>query len=213
MSSDYEKEEEFDGPGGRGPLPVPPSKFHADLFPEIQILGGTYQFAHDAGMIYGSPKWFVGGKEVEQRDILYEIYKYRGIDDSQREKAAEIAKDFVLAWRIYDCVLTKPDCWDKSEVLKNVEYTEPYVEIIDNPKQQNSNSKSYGWDITVAQITYWSCKDKNNQPTSSNNSRMMEAPITIHPSSVEHWKTWELKFFDVGISTYKSGEYESYSFK
>ena len=68
MSSDYEKEKLFDGPGGRGPLPTPYSKPHADLFPEIQVLGGTYQFAHDVGMMHGSPIWFVGGKKVEQRD-------------------------------------------------------------------------------------------------------------------------------------------------
>lgn len=198
MPTDYERDAEYDGPGGRGPIRDAFSKVHADLFPEIKILGGEYQFAHCVGMMYGSPHWYVGGKEVDQRNILIEIYKQRGITEAQKEEAAEIAKNFVLAWYIYDCVHKKPDCWDKSEVLKNIDFTEPYVEIIENPKQQDSDSKSYGWDITVARITYWSTKDKTTKRSEENNYRLEEC---LPPSMVENWKTWELKYFDVEIST------------
>jgi len=196
---------ELDVPGGRGPVPKPFSQEHADRVPEITRKGGTLGFAHDVGMMFGSPVWYVNGREVRQRDCLVELLKDRGIDDTQKEAAAQVALDFVLAYYIPNVVHSKPDCWDQSTVLSKAQFQEASVELLENPKQQQSTSPCYSSNLTVARITYWISEEKQTLHANFSDGKQVELPP--NPTQ-DHRKIWELKYFDVLVTALRTGKYD-----
>src|SRR3989338_3578322 len=216
------------GPGGYGPPPLPTSAKHAARLPELQVRGGQMQFAHDAGMIRGSPQWFVGGKEVKDTQRLIELFTFRGISEDTA-KAAECAFDFVLGWSAPLSVEKRPIFWDISPALGGITpFSEPFVEILTDPKQETEPGlPRYGRQgIIIARTTYWRKIDRETQVTHPTGRILGPRGMDMGPAppfteSIEQWAEWTLCIHDIQLSRHGTGKYDDehpgydrgYSFK
>lgn len=204
-ASQYERDAAEMMPGGRGPAPKPLSAEHAAKLPELKVLGGHQTFAHDAGMVWTSPTWYVNGKKIDNdRRLLVELLEARGIADDH-EKAAQTAVDFVLAWKVR-AVLEEPEFWKASEVLSAVPFSAPRYEVLKDPLQHKSTSRCYGREgIVVCRIYYWAvCDYSTPKPLVKNGMLVGPRGMLLGPAPpegpTEYWKVWTYNYYDVQLS-------------
>ena len=196
------------GPFGEGPIPDPTSFHHASLFPEIEVQGGGQSFAHDAGMVWGSPRWTLAGLLISEfsREMLPALFEHRGLtSESPIGDKAALAFDFYLAYLAYGVLLEKPEEW---KGLEGKEFHPPRLET--------GSETIWEQKVEVAMIYFWTMKKKmTDNPKEIYMCRMTMPNPNYEPdeSKLDHWIEWERKCAKIRLTRrtdYKHGDHYSY---
>ena len=182
----------------RGAPPKIYSEHHRKLLPEVQVIGGEMHFAHDAGMIAGSPEWYVAGARVkgDHAAVLRALLACRG--SIPNAEAAQVVLDFYRAWELSAALDSKPSCWDASPVLGRFAFSPPSVEVITIPQKDGVG------ELNIARVHFW-ChslhETYNPHPTGRIlGPRGMDMGPAPPPPPTEYWASYVPRFVDVLIS-------------
>jgi hypothetical protein len=201
-------------PSRRGPLPTFTDAARVAL-PEVSVEGGRSEFAHDIGIVYGSPEWSVADKVTDRDNMLRAICNHRGIAHDDFEAMAHVALLLQLhLWQTRDAVIytkdhavescaplwVQPDEW-LHEPLASLEFHAPLCEVV--PDQRDAAAK-------LAKLTWWSVSYRNNSknPHRGGGRGVPMMPVK-QPVTPEHWIAWAHEWMTIRLCNSGGSEFGS----
>lgn len=140
---------------GEGDAIPPINALFGSRVPEYVLVKGGMCFAHDAGMVRGSPKHTVNGNTVDDRAVVKELLKLRGLEGGTDHNAvAALIRDFVYGFRLSEALHEPSKAFSIAGFPAFVAPSEPV--LVQDPKSAGKDVAYRGsWNV---KLTHWERK-------------------------------------------------------